>query len=615
MPKLKYPIKNWDKGLNTRLEPNSISPSALSSVSNFLVRGDRMELRRGMKLLGTENVGNGIITGLHSGKKQDDTDILFKTYGRKLKYYDTVTEDWIEISTNLLPLVASGEDISIDSYSFLNGNQIFVSSPNSGLWQIITANPGSVIDIYDATKNYKGYIRIKENRMFLWNRNEANSVIYLSYIDTMFDNKTDVSAEAISGSGASRSGTLAFKAGGAKRSCFAVTFTDGVEDFTDNYDGTLTGSAGGTGTINYATGAYSITFNASATTVTADYSWFDPTNNGLADFTFSATRLAGEGDFFKQGDGSGRALSVMSYADRQYCLHENKIWVLDLTADDTGASNKIYRELMGIPNWRAAVDTGDGIFFVDDSDASEPKIRILTFQTNSTLVVPIEKSPQLDLAGYYFDRSAMIKWQDYVLVACRTTDSTYNNKVLVYDTKWNAWTILDYFVSCFAIYNGALVAGDSISNNVYELFSGYDDLDNEINAEAITAELNLEIEDLKKVKQIWINGRIQPDQTVNVYASYDKGDFVEIDTIDGSGSYVDGGQSIAIGATVVGKKEIGGGSIISAYNYWKLIKLNSDKFKTVKLKLIPQGIGWFDFSEIDFHDIRKKTNKLPKRYY
>lgn len=37
--------------------------------------------------------------------------------------------------------------------------------------------------------------------------------------------------------------------------------TDGVETFTDNGDGTLTGSAGGSGTINYLTGAWSLTFN------------------------------------------------------------------------------------------------------------------------------------------------------------------------------------------------------------------------------------------------------------------------------------------------------------------------------------------------------------------
>jgi len=37
--------------------------------------------------------------------------------------------------------------------------------------------------------------------------------------------------------------------------------TNGVESFLDNGDGTLTGSAGGTGTINYTTGAWALTFN------------------------------------------------------------------------------------------------------------------------------------------------------------------------------------------------------------------------------------------------------------------------------------------------------------------------------------------------------------------
>lgn len=38
--------------------------------------------------------------------------------------------------------------------------------------------------------------------------------------------------------------------------------TDGTETFTDDGAGTLTGSAGGTGTINYITGVFSITFGA-----------------------------------------------------------------------------------------------------------------------------------------------------------------------------------------------------------------------------------------------------------------------------------------------------------------------------------------------------------------
>jgi hypothetical protein len=57
-------------------------------------------------------------------------------------------------------------------------------------------------------------------------------------------------------------GTLAFNGSGNTIVPGSFTPTDGTEHFTDNGAGVLTGSAGGTGTINYTTGAYSITFNA-----------------------------------------------------------------------------------------------------------------------------------------------------------------------------------------------------------------------------------------------------------------------------------------------------------------------------------------------------------------
>lgn len=53
-----------------------------------------------------------------------------------------------------------------------------------------------------------------------------------------------------------------------------VVITDGVETFTDDGHGILTGDAGGTGTINYQTGAWAVGFIANvglATPITGDY--------------------------------------------------------------------------------------------------------------------------------------------------------------------------------------------------------------------------------------------------------------------------------------------------------------------------------------------------------
>lgn len=54
----------------------------------------------------------------------------------------------------------------------------------------------------------------------------------------------------------------------------SVEITDGVETFTDDGLGRLAGSAGGTGTVVYATGAVAVGFNAApanAAAITADY--------------------------------------------------------------------------------------------------------------------------------------------------------------------------------------------------------------------------------------------------------------------------------------------------------------------------------------------------------
>lgn len=54
-----------------------------------------------------------------------------------------------------------------------------------------------------------------------------------------------------------------------------LSFTDGTETFSDDGDGNLTGSGGGTGTINYLTGIGSLTFNAApaAVSITSSYTY------------------------------------------------------------------------------------------------------------------------------------------------------------------------------------------------------------------------------------------------------------------------------------------------------------------------------------------------------
>lgn len=103
--------------------------------------------------------------------------------------------------------------------------------------------------MYNSSKNFKGKSMIATARMVMWDLANDKTGLYGSYVDAA--SYTTVSGEVLADTA---SGTLAFKST-TTRTCFGVVITDtsSGEVFTDDYNGGLTGSLGGTGTINYTT--------------------------------------------------------------------------------------------------------------------------------------------------------------------------------------------------------------------------------------------------------------------------------------------------------------------------------------------------------------------------
>ena len=612
-------IKIWLHGLINRISAEKIPADAASDSQNFLTEGDRISLRRGMALVGTENVGASKITGEHIAYKRDGTQLHLRSRAAKVEYYDETTDDWVEVGSNILGTAASGEDVSFANYDSPAGAQCWFSSPNSGLFKMMVANPGSAEDNFDGTKNYKGKLRIKLNRMSMWGTKvsgytSANTTsLFDSYIDAR--TYTTVTAQAVADVA---TGTLTDVTG--IRTCFGVsiTHTASGEIFTDNYNGVLTGSLGGTGTINYTTGAFTTSASGAGTST---YQWENSTANGIADFTYAATRLAGQGNIYPQSTG-GALQTVLSIDDTDYCIHELETWALTRGRDDTTATNLIFRDHVGIQNHRGAISSGRGIYYIDNIDQNDPKVRNLTFEAGSTVLIPFSISDSLDLKNYRFNLAAFHEWGDYVLLACRHKDFTYNQTMFAYNKRLSqggnhVWDKLDYYATCFATYNGTLMLGDSLAANTYQAFSNTDDDDSNISAYWIGKLEDHGISGLKKTKILEIEGYIGPNQSVNVYLANDRGAFSgTVGTIDGDGSYVDLGQQVHVGANVLGEVEIGGGSSsdLPAYHYIKQIKVNSDKFEVHQLKLEPTALGYFAFTKITFRDLRKKSKRLVSRY-
>ena len=618
----------FEHGLITRLPVQEIPDGAASDSVNWLTKKGKIELCRGYTPLGDTLTGNGRISGMIVGEKASGTEIPFRSHGKKVKYYNSVTDAWVELGADILGTSADGEDVSFAKFQSSAGKQVWLNSPRSGPKKIMVANPGDYSDMYDSTKNYKTHLAIKQNRAFDWNiGNTDRNIVRMSYSEVRnLSDYTQIVAEVVGAAASPQTtftGTLAFKAAGSKRSALDVTFTDGTETFSDNVDGTLTGSLGGTGTINYTTGAFSITFNTApaAGNITATYRWVDETaNGGIANFVVPGSRVSGEPNVFRQFTG-GDIKTILSLKEHYFCAHEHAIYDLSISLDDTAATNLIFRENFGVPSLRGGTEAPEGIYTVDTNDPSDPKFILIGWYQNSIEITPKSISEDLDLSDYRFENLVVFAFNEFVLFCCRHKSGTQNDTTFVYNKTFNFWDRLDYAVSVLDIYDGSLIGGSSISNNVFTLFSGLDVEGANIYNFWQGGISKLRIKNLKKVKKLKLEGEIGPDQEIRVYASLDRGPFVEIlDSaggafIKGSGGYVDRTQRVIVGALTIGTSEIGGGSDgVEAYHYERMLDFGQDRFSEVQIKFEAANIGYASITELEFHDIRVFQDKTARKY-
>lgn len=640
-------------GLQSFPKPQQLQRGAAQASRNFLTRGTWVELRPGYHALGTEVAGSGKTLGIFTAHKWDGSEIIFKaTADGKLKWYDPNNisgqggvDGWSEVGgagANLLSgAVATGENVYLDEYISPAGTQLWVSSPSTDLIKIMTANPASWLSQYNSSKNFKGRIRIIQNSLFLWHYKAAlsagsNSTLQRSYVDSEnYTTQTDNALALTQPGNNSVQGTLT-KNSVAKATVFALQFTytdvgGYSETFTDDYLGNLTGSNGSTGTIDYSTGIFVLKLKASAITVNTPvvncvYSYEDSTNGGIADFTKSGTRAAGQGIAWLQNKG-GDILAVNPYNGSYYVLHQHNAWIVTPSADDSTSSNLIYREELALSSERGSYATQDGIYYIDDSgrnvmdqnQVSKPHISLIEYNVFAQQVLPIDiSSGIIDLTSYVFDQCKAIQALDWILFFCRTSDSNQNNRVIVYNYKLSSdklriFDILDYFANDACVYGAQLIGGDSVSNNAFKLFDNFDDDNGIINASWVGNQDDHGIEGLKQTKKLWIEGFIGTIQKVDVYIQLDAGNPQKIGTISGSGPYVDAGQAVTIGSLEIGVYPAGNMQPVG-FHYLAEFIVNTAKYKYFTIAFVPTNIGYFSFQMYANYDIRLNVDKLPRKY-
>lgn len=702
----------WE-GLNTSIkDPRFLHLGQSYDEVNWITGrdGDNIQLRRGSLLLGKTRRTTGNVTGLGVGV-MGNTQVPLFSANQSVYYYNASTGDTQEVNTsNILPLVASGEDVTFIPYQNLAGSFVYFTSPHSGAYKIPVANPGDVVN-QNVTSYRFVYARADQNRLWGVGRYGTNfapdlTSTYISNVDKSTysayptptinesigtgDGTTTTFVGAITVTspntafgvlvgGAISTGTTitaitetsailqitsagnTIPAGGFAMALGVTSTGDPIngnlltctvpasstpqftstapvntisygsggtlypiELFVDQGQGILVSNLGGTGTINYATGAISVTFNTApvaGVAIIANNFLENATSGGIWDFTFAATDPSiGQAYQFAESAG-GSALGIAGFQGVEYVFHTLKSWIVGLPTDTTStysdATNSEYWSHIGIPYRLAQYPTGDGVIYLDNTNPSVPKFSELQIPPGSTslTVVPQWISQDLDLSVYSFTKCVVYRWGEYNILACEGSlngiPNGYNSVFFIQNIYSNQWNLLDYSVSSLDEYLGALISGDSLSPNLETLFSGTDDDANIIDNHWNSGYTDFGFNGMKKTRYVTVEGLIGRGQQIQVAISLDQGEYVPVFTINGTGNYVNNASPVACGSNTLGSQVLGGGAATLYGNTFLIdIPIFTDFFETISVQFQGMNVGWAQINRFAFKSTSIKRIRL-----
>lgn len=196
-----------------------------------------------------------------------------------------------------------------------------------------------------------------------------------------------------------------------------------------------------------------------------------------ADFTFAATRAAGEGDIISFPEGSTKVTDIANQEENAYVFTEKSITAVQYSQDSNDIAVKTPLRT-GVGAIGRVIKGENDVYFV----TPDKKISSIGRMENK------DSTPQVENIGlaikrltddFEFDAHAGIKFKQRIFHACKASDdSTYNDRTLVYNELTRSyegvWTISPFG---FGVYDNKLHYANSRNPNIYEMFTGTADQD------------------------------------------------------------------------------------------------------------------------------------------
>lgn len=225
-------------------------------------------------------------------------------------------------------------------------------------------------------------------------------------------------------------------------------------------------------------------------------SYFVSKINTPTDFTFSATRVAGEGDIIGTPYGGGDITDIQHQEENAYIFKKNYIESVSYSQDANDLAVRVPLK-QNVGSVGPTIKGSDDIYFITDdkkfTSIGRVRAKDLKPQTEN-IGFPIKR--YLDMADFS-TLGRGIEYKDKIYIPFKSDSSqTYNNVTLVYNKITGSFEgIWDLAVFGFERFNDGLYYAESNGNNVYKMLTGFadvvDDTRYPIVSEAVTHFFNL----------------------------------------------------------------------------------------------------------------------------